>query len=464
MSRQWLTAGLPVLVFFLLTVWWFPVESTYEAPGSVQLVLSLTLFSLSTLWLFLAPRQGMAFITGIIPLVEPLVNASALYSFGVTLFYLLASVVLLVRLPKVSGPPVRLRGMVFLLSLGIIMLLWGYYAQNWQSHMMYLSGYIGFLLYFGMLRHRIDQGALEGMLVAFFVGSFLVMAWLLAVSDPDWIMWYRLGELQGQNPNQVAYICLLNIMSMGYLLILHNRRFGVGHLLYSILVLVALFLTGSRIAYLQLLAVILFFGYKVPVRRAVFGYALLLLLVSLPLMQIYFGNLRVVTSVFERMGDILGGSTQVMRFSNTEDRPNIRVELEVLSWEVAFDNPVFGVGPHEFPRITERRGLATKGVGIISHNILSGTAAQFGFIGFSLLVLWMLSFPFSGCRHRGLSAYILVAVTFFYGMGVTHAVYFFKYLQSIVVLWALTMERIETAKSMEETYEAPPVVLPPPGA
>ena len=118
-----------------------------------------------------------------------------------------------------------------------------------------------------------------------------------------------------------------------------------------------------------------------------------------------------------------------------------RGDLTRLAWELAAENPAFGVGPDNFVEYSVGRGLTEEsGEGTYHHDAIAGTAAEFGFVGLAFFLLWYLSFLGSRAVGHRYSVFVVLLSGVAMVEGVTHGL-FLSVFGSLPFLFAVLAER-----------------------
>jgi len=258
-------------------------------------------------------------------------------------------------------------------------------------------------------------------------GCVTVLIWTLSASGASSLLALRLGYDLGLNPNLIGQFAVLLIFSALLLLVLRQetRLDGFSFLVLPFGVLVV-FLSGSRVALIQL------------------GLALLVLFANLRMAR----TLTMVTPVALVVAQVVGpgvfaeGLRQSEQFGRLVDfQRGQRTDLTQFAWELAAENPVFGVGPGNFVEYSLAAGLTEEsGEGSYHHDAIAGTAAELGFVGLGLFALWYLSFLSSRAVGRRFGFFVVVLGTVAMAGGVTHG-FFLDFFGALPFLFAVLSER-----------------------
>jgi len=429
-GRLRVTLGL-VLGFFAAVYPVLPTAGHEVQSEAVRLAVSVAFFSVAIALVLGFVSIGLPFAIGVAPILLVLRSGGAIYGAGVDLFYLVVAIVAWYRLPPSQlGQRVRIRGRPWLLLLAVqctVQVVLAGVRSGTAARLVLPVEVATFYVVVYLLSTRMSQGTFRLALCALMTGCVTVLIWTLSASGASSLLALRLGYDLGLNPNLIGQFAVLLIFSALLLLVLRQetRLDGFSFLVLPFGVLVV-FLSGSRVALIQL------------------GLALLVLFANLRMAR----TLTMVTPVALVVAQVVGpgvfaeGLRQSEQFGRLVDfQRGQRTDLTQFAWELAAENPVFGVGPGNFVEYSLAAGLTEEsGEGSYHHDAIAGTAAELGFVGLGLFALWYLSFLSSRAVGRRFGFFVVVLGTVAMAGGVTHG-FFLDFFGALPFLFAVLSER-----------------------
>jgi O-antigen ligase len=197
------------------------------------------------------------------------------------------------------------------------------------------------------------------------------------------------------NPNNTAAIfCML----MPFSVIIMRQKWGKRSLLialvYVLILIVAIFLSASRGALINLIFITLFafvmFNWKAKILLIAF------LLVSVIVVLTFFENYRGLERYEKLMteGELM--ETRAVK---------IRMEITAIGMTLFLENPIWGIGSGSFRNETQGMGTEYNGYlydGIAPHNMYTQILAELGIIGFFIFAWFyftIFEYLYSGIAH-----------------------------------------------------------------
>jgi len=425
-----ITVGL-VLGFFLATYFLLP-KNLYEVQGeSVRWIVSMVFFSVGILMVLHFPLVGLPFVIGVAPILLMLRTGGAVYGNGVELFYLVAAFAAWYKLPRRNcGRKLRIRGRLWLFLFLALCIVLAIFAGMGRSAMILPVQCASFYVVVYVISTRISLEGFRLTLYALLTGCATMLAWVASSSGFSRVLETRLGDDLGVNSNLIGQFAIYLICSILLLLMLRqDKRIGAFPLLGLLTAATVIILSGSRVALVQLgiLFLVTFIRFRVI--------RLLTLTVSVAVVTIIFAVDRgIMGEAASIMESPVYGHLSSFAFGSRED-------LNDLAWQLAAESPIFGVGPGNFIRYSQARGLQNEsGEGLYQHNAIAGTAAELGFVGLALFLMWFLTFLGSSAAGRSYSLFIVAFSALAMAEGVSHGL-FLSFFGSLPFLMAVVVER-----------------------
>lgn len=284
-------------------------------------------------------------------------------------------------------------------------------------------------------------------LVGDFVGGGLLLLIVLFVTY-DLNGSQRLGESLLLNPNGVGLMISLMVLLPLYRFLEEGGRMRT--MVYFLLLLVGLSLTGSRAATLSvvvgILAILSFYHWKwfVSASLGVVVFIGLVLGFDLYLDQ----QNAALVHLFKSLGD-----GALFRSDG------IRLELLVRGWELFQEQPVTGHGLANY-RIEAQVGKFMDSRLLVAHNMFVSTAVELGILGPLLVVSWLFAMSIHAVANR--SGLTLAMVILFTIQALTHG-NFFNFVYAVALALALSQsppvrllrESLLLGESKSEKIEVP---------
>lgn len=241
------------------------------------------------------------------------------------------------------------------------------------------------IMVFATFTYIKNNSSLNGTLLVVFIVALLMLAYL-STHIEELVAGMRLGtslndeDEKKWNSNAIGINLCFAIFS-GFILFINKKRNIIIRLLYimtAVIMIIAILLTGSRKALLMLLIPFLYYIY-IKKRK----YIVLLLLI-VPVLTIIFYEIVMNVEVFylaigtrmEDMFAIITGKTSGMEDSS-------RTELINYGLEWFWDNPILGVGLHNF-RVLSNQTSRFAGYNFYAHNNYIELLVDVGIIGLFL--------------------------------------------------------------------------------
>jgi len=459
--RPYLGVVVPVVLAFIIFYPLFPKAGSEQTPFSFRLPLNLAFIVIAGGGLLWKPRLFFPLLIGLTPLFNMLSTSMALYGKGVDVLYavIVMATWFMLKPAKHTGH-VRLSGLIFASAIILELIGWTMYDAKWIELAILPVRMTTFTILLYAIPKRLDAQLARKTLAGIITGTTCYGLWLLAGVNFAEIFTTRLGLSQHFNPGIVGMYMMMNLMAFVAFSRMNNFRIGLLGVAYMGLALLVIFLSGSRMTYLM---VLLFFAYLLigtPYRRSIIYAAVVGIVVIIPSMQLLIGD---VVGMGTRAIDQISESKQFKRSRLEQVRQNIRFNLNELSWRLASENPVFGVGPYNYSKYSYAEGLRPDkqfgyNQGLVSHNSVAGMAAEYGYVGFTLLLLWNLAFLFSPFGRRRLPlffVYSMVLVNIYgYLVGL-----FFSFLPGLILCIGIVYSTWESRQMLPQETDTPS--LPP---
>jgi len=411
--RPYMGTVVPIVILFILFYPLYPQANVDQSPFSLRLPLNLAFLVMAVGGLLWKPRVFFPILVGLTPFFNILSTSMAIYGKGMDALFAVIAIVAWFRLSPAAGTRhIQLFGLVFVVGIVLELIGWTMYDARWIQLMFLPFRMMTFAIMLYAIPKRMDADLARKTLAGIIAGTTLYGLWLLLGVNFTDIFTTRLGLSQHFNPGIVGLYMMLNLMAFIAFSRMTGHRIGLAGVAYMGLALLVIFLSGSRMTYIM---VLLFFAYLIigtPYRRSIIYAAVVGVVIIIPFMQLLVGD---VVSMGNRMIDQVSESKQFKRSQLEQVRHNIRFNLNELSWRLASENPVFGVGPYNYQKYSYAEGLRPDrdfgyNQGLVSHNSVAGMAAEYGYVGFALLLLWNLSFLFSRFGRRRLPLFFVFAM------------------------------------------------------
>lgn len=429
-SQHRLRVSLIVLLislFFAATYGLLPhIGFTYHQEGLRQ-VFSIAIFLLCLVGFMVSPSIAFPVFMGILPLLLTLQTVGALYGRGLEILMLCIVVIVLLRMPKQKANGIKLLGLLFIVVFLIETFLWLIYDSTLLQNYGVLVNYLTFVLMIYFVHKVISFPVFIQSLYAIIAGNLIILVWLIVSTPPELLLITRLGQGLALNPNTVALFGFSIVVALTYLASLRRRRLNVYQGALFLFSCIAIFLSGGRTVWAAL-ALFLFVHYLFIKHKRLTA----ILAVALVMLVFIFPVARVSTI----LPDQLTSSYQYSRLSiNTE---TARDKLNVFSWHLARENPLFGVGPENYSTYLAQAGVFGPGVELNPHNTIAGTASEYGFIGLALFILWMSAFALSHRNNQKYSWHIITITLCVLLNGLGHGLFFQFYYSTYFLMAVLT--------------------------
>jgi O-antigen ligase len=426
-----LTVGL-ILTFFAAVYPLLPTGADVVQETSVRFAVSVVCFSLGTLLVLRAPVLAIPVLVGLLPILLVLRTGGAIHGRGVDTFYLLVALTTWRRLPSPEGRKVMIKGRwwigLFLVQCGIQVLAEALQSGEFDSTLAVQGATFYIVVY--VLSLRISRETLHTSLYGLATACSLLLVWLIGVAISSVGFTVRLGDQLGVNPNLAGQLGIYLTYAVFFLLLLgRDRRVTVAPAVLLALGTTGVLLSQGRLAAVQVAVVLLLVVITCKLPRLLMLTAVAAAILVLALMPGVVGRIHddtVSSNQYERLTRLtLGG----------------RDDLNTLAWNLALEHPLFGVGPGQFQtyslgaRLTEETGE-----GSYHHNAITGTAAEFGFLGLGTFLLWFVAFLRSRPVGSSMSVLVVAFGALAMAQGLTHGL-FLDAFGSLPLCFVLAAER-----------------------
>ena len=440
-----------IVLFFLMCIPLYPQPGLEQNPFFLRVPLNIAFIALAGGGILWKPRWFFPVTVGLTPLFNMLATSMAIFGGGMDILFAVIAFSAWFRL-KPSGDTrhVHLFGLLFIVGIIVEFIGWTVYEAEWMQMTIPPLRMITFAVMLYAIPKRLDADLARKTLVAITTGTALYGLWLLLGVNSQEVFITRLGLARHFNPSIVGWYMMLSLMSFVAFSRMMGHRIGLPGVMYFAIVLLVIFLSGSRMTYLMVLLFFIYLVLGTPYRRSILSAAVIALVVIVPLVQLFVGD---VAGMTQRVVNQVSESQQFKRSQLERVRQNIRFSLNKLSWRLAADNPVFGVGPFNYQKYSYAEGLRPDKIsgynqGLVSHNSVAGMAAEYGYVGFTLLLLWNLSFLFSRFGRRRMPSFFLLAMVIINISGYLVGLYL-TFFHSLLLLIGILYATWETMPARE---------------
>lgn len=421
-------------------------ESNYPIPNSnYQLWFSIIIFSSTLLLLWTKTRLMLPSFFGIATILYALKNFGVIFGAGIDIYYFIGFMIIMVRLPnKRTLKQIQLKGYYPLILLFIIYLNSMYWSFINYSEINYLDiiRMATFILITYFIYKKMDAIIFSAILTCVLLGNTLLLGFIIFRSSFYDILTTRLGESIGINPNTAGAYALISLICLLFIIILRKSKISIFHCILILFLIAIIFLAGSRSVMLMvfILASLVFIKKKVLLAKNQLVFIILGLVLFLCSVPFVIGEHSLFT-----FRSLIEGSSQYNRMGNIllYDRGS----LDELSWSLARQHPLFGVGIGNYIKYSARANMLDpdKITGQYHHNAIAGTAAECGYVGLFLFLLWYWRLLSSSAPGGKWCEYIIALALCGMINGVTHGV-FLNFPGSLYFFLGISMQYIEEQK------------------
>lgn len=433
------------LILFLLAFLFVPEDNHSISNPKLQLWFSIIIFSSTLLLLWTQTRLMLPSFFGTATILYALRNFGVIFGAGVDIYYFIGFLIIMVRLPnKRTLKQIQLKGFFPIILLFIVYLTSMYWSFINYSEINYLEiiRSATFILITYFLYKKIDVILFNAILTCVLLGNTLLLGFIIFRCSFYDILTTRLGESIGINPNTTGAYALISLICLLFIIILRKSKVGIFHCIFILFLIAIIFLTGSRSTMVMIfvLASLVFIKRKVLLSRnklAVIVLGLVLFLCTAPFVIGEHSLFSLRSSIegshqYDRMGNLL-----------IDDRAS----LDELSWSLARQHPLFGVGIGNYTKYSARANIVNvdKTTGQYHHNAIAGTAAECGYVGLFLFLLWYWRLLSSSAPGGKWCEYIIALALCGMISGVTHGI-FLNFQGSLWFFLGISMQYIEEQK------------------
>lgn len=429
----------PIFIFFAVAYFFLPVHDADKNivmhGDMVRLSLSIGIIGTLLFLLYRHTRAVVPVIFGITPIIYSLVNSGAVYGSGVEIFYFIAVLLIVKKLPiQEDGNRIKVKGLI-----PITLFITATFGVHLVRHACGLKPALfiqmtTFVLVIYLVHKRIDRMLFHKILYSVLIGNSILLLWLVTKLRFPALLHDQMGGLI--NPTVVGGYALTAIIAFALIIIEKNIKMSARHIIFFLALITIVFLTESRSSVVQLfiLAPLLLFKIKryVLTNKFIrFTLPLAVIIIALVLPVILSGKLDSFFDLVKRSH--LGGRMETLLVSN-------RKAINDFSWNLASQYPLWGVGMGSFTWYSGQEDMVTaEGEPLYHHNVIAGTAAENGYTGLLLFLLWYASFLFTRKTPGKFCPYLITfAVCAMIG-GITHGM-FLCFQSAIPLLLAVKME------------------------
>jgi O-antigen ligase len=277
----------------------------------------------------------------------------------------------------------------------LLFIIWGTFSIIWSQDKtatwQYSKTLLELFVFFILLQSMINSESRLQILIKTYIISSVLIA-LLVIFSTFSAGLSRATLAENQNPNALARaLSIALLMSLNSLRDISKAKVErILIFLGTIILGLAIFLTGSRGAWLALFAAISFTSLLIRVKllnlRTIIIWSIILIILLVTLSYRSVLNERLLMRAFTT-------------FKIEENLSGVaRINIWLVGWEMIKDNPIIGVGLWNFPiRFEEYMKIETpfRNVELLPgrdpHNIYLGILAELGIIGLIMFLNFLLS-------------------------------------------------------------------------
>ncbi len=409
-----------ILAIFAVLYPFLPKQAQSFNSESVRFALSGAYFVIFLAAIFLRPSFFFPLIISLYPLNYLLIRSGGIYEAGyniITFFLVIVAFFKLKSAPSRNSTIARGAPFIILFALEIFLyVVTSNYPFSGKVNKFLTIAVFIIILYYSI--DKIDLRMLKNILFNYFVIALLVNLYILSMTNFSSLSTQRFGQPQGLNPNAIAFFTVMGLVCVSFFLKLENKKISLWSAAYIAAMIGFIFLTGSRMAMVNT-AVFLF------IFAALKLVSLRIIIITLLLgafYQLAFGDVGSIINELASEYESSYASRRVFTFSIEK---NLREELNEISKKIVKENPFFGIGPFSYVKYSASMGVLSRHYGgLVSHNNIFGTAAEYGLVGLALYLLWFISFLFSGPPGKKLNIYVAALALISFVFQYTHGMAF----------------------------------------